>query len=75
MFCRGKRPLDAENSKFILLEAPTSAVPNLPAHQRPLGEAKGACRSAALVDASTFRLTLWSDRTFEAKVSTAATGS
>jgi hypothetical protein len=54
------------NSKFIMLEK-TNA--NQPASMRPAGENKGTCKSVSLLDASTFKVTLWSDKVFEGKVS------
>jgi hypothetical protein len=41
---------------------------NLPTHMRPAGENKGTCKSVSLLDACTFKVTLWSDKIFEGKV-------
>lgn len=66
--CRGKKPLDAANSKFVLLEPYSKSNPSIPADMRPVGENKGTCKSVEAVDASNFKITLWSGKTFEAKV-------
>jgi hypothetical protein len=65
---RGKKPLDAANSKFVLLEPYSKSNPNLPPHMRPQGENKGTCKSVQVVDSSTFKVTLWSDDVFLGKV-------
>lgn len=65
---RGKKPLDAANSKFIQLEPYSKSNPSIPAHMRPVGENKGTCKSVELLDQANFRITLWSGKVFEAKV-------
>ena len=66
---RGKKALDALNSKYVLLEPFSKSNPNLPSHMRPVGENKGTCKSVVLLeDNVTFKVTLWSDKVFEGKV-------